>query len=106
MYFRANTQYHLSEKIIKVFVERNIPIEFVTKASIPGEVIDLIKQQSHSFGQVSLLTLNEDLRKILVPRGVLRIIGDGQKNQRGKHRCFRSIQGQYRVVADAFDLFS
>ena len=64
-----NTQYHLSEKIIKVFVERNIPIEFITKASIPGEVIDLIKQQSHSFGQVSILTPNEDLRKILVPRG-------------------------------------
>jgi DNA repair photolyase len=64
-----NAKYHLSEKIIKVFVERNIPIEFITKASIPGEVIDLIKQQSHSFGQVSILTLNEDLRKIVVPRG-------------------------------------
>ncbi|MFQ5835767.1 MAG: hypothetical protein ACE5HR_07585 [bacterium] len=36
-----NAQYHLSEKIIKVFVERNIPIEFITKASIPGEVIGL-----------------------------------------------------------------
>ena len=64
-----NVKYRLSEKIIKVFVERNIPIEFITKAPIPGEVIDLIKQQSHSFGQVSILTLNEDLRKILVPRG-------------------------------------
>lgn len=64
-----NTRYHLSEKIIKVFVERNIPIEFITKASIPGQVIDLIKQQSHSFGQVSLLTLKENLRKILVPGG-------------------------------------
>lgn len=64
-----NARYHLSEKIIKVFVERNIPIEFITKASIPGQVIDLIKQQSHSFGQVSLLTLKENLRKILVPGG-------------------------------------
>ncbi len=64
-----NAKYHLSEKIIRVFVERNIPIEFITKAPIPKEVIDLIKQQSHSFGQVSILTLKEDLRKILVPRG-------------------------------------
>ncbi|MQY70209.1 MAG: radical SAM protein [Firmicutes bacterium] len=64
-----NAKYHLSEKIIRVFVERNIPIEFITKAPIPEEVIDLIKQQSHSFGQVSILTLKEDLRKILVPRG-------------------------------------
>jgi len=72
----------------------------------PHILVSTRKQQSHSFGQVSLLTLKEDLRKILVPRDALRIIGDGQKNQRGKHRCFRSIQGQYRVVADAFDLFS
>ncbi|MFQ6066136.1 MAG: radical SAM protein, partial [bacterium] len=64
-----NAKYHLSEKIVKVFVERNIPIEFITKARIPEEVIALIKQQSHSFGQVSILTPNEDLRKILVPRG-------------------------------------
>jgi DNA repair photolyase len=64
-----NAEYHLSEKIIKVFVERNIPIEFITKASIPEEVINLIKQQFHSFGQVSILTLKEDLRKILVPGG-------------------------------------
>ncbi len=46
-----------------------IPIEFITKAPIPEEVIDLIRQQCHSFGQVSILTLKEDLRKILVPRG-------------------------------------
>jgi len=64
-----NQKYRLSEKIIRVFVERNIPIEFITKAKIPGEVIELIKLQKHSFGQVSILTLNENLRKILVPRG-------------------------------------
>ena len=63
-----NEKYHLSEKIIQVFVERNIPIEFITKAKIPKEAIELIKLQKHSFGQVSILTLNENLRKILVPR--------------------------------------
>jgi len=65
----VNNRYHLSEKIIRVFVERNIPIEFITKAEIPEEAIGLIKEQKHSFGQVSFLTVNENLRKILVPRG-------------------------------------
>ncbi len=64
-----NEKYHLSEKIIRVFVERNIPIEFITKAKVPDEVIRLIKRQKHSFGQVSILTTNEKLRKILAPNG-------------------------------------
>lgn len=62
-------KYHLSEKIIRVFVERNIPIEFITKAFIPQEVIELIKLQAHSFGQVSILTLDDKIRKLLVPGG-------------------------------------
>jgi len=65
----VNNRYHLSEKIIRVFVERNIPIEFITKAEIPEEAIELIKEQKHSFGQISFLSINENLRKILVPRG-------------------------------------
>ncbi len=64
-----NEKYHLSEKIIKIFVERNIPIEFITKAEVPRQVVDLMKLQRHSFAQVSILTLNENLRKKLVPRG-------------------------------------
>jgi len=64
-----NERYKISQKIIEEFVSRNIPIEFTTKAKIPKDVIPLIKTQSHSFGQVSILTLREDLRKILVPRG-------------------------------------
>jgi len=64
-----NEKYHLSERIIKVFVERNIPIEFITKASIPQKAIDLIKMQPHSFGQVSILTIDEGLRKVLVSQG-------------------------------------
>ncbi|MCJ7646294.1 hypothetical protein MUO65_05265 [bacterium] len=65
----VNNRYHLSEKIIRVFVERNIPIEFITKAEIPEEAIELIKKQKHSFGQISFPSINENLRKILVPRG-------------------------------------
>ena len=64
-----NEKYHLSENIIRVFVERNIPIEFITKARIPQEALELMKEQKHSFGQVSILTLQENLRKILSPDG-------------------------------------
>lgn len=66
---KLNQTYKLSEKIINEFVQRNIPIEFVTKSKIPQEVIELIKTQKHSFGQVSILTINEKLRKELVPNG-------------------------------------
>lgn len=64
-----NEKYHLSEKIIRVFIERNIPIEFITKAFIPQEVIELIKLQTHSFGQVSILSVDDKMRKFLVPGG-------------------------------------
>jgi len=62
-----NKRYRLAEKIIKVFVERNIPIEFITKGRLPDEAIELIARQEHSFGQVSITTAREKLRKILSP---------------------------------------
>ncbi len=64
-----NREYLLSEKIIKVFVERNLPIEFITKGEISDEALNLMKSQPHSFGQVSILTVDERLRQMLVPGG-------------------------------------
>jgi len=64
-----NSKYKLSEKIIKVFIKKNIPIEFITKSKIPPEVIEIIKGNKHSFGQVSILTSDENLRKIFSPSG-------------------------------------
>ena len=61
--------YQLSQRIIQVFIKRNIPIEFITKAKIPPDIIEIMKNQKHSFGQVSILTPREDLRKMLVPGG-------------------------------------
>ncbi|MBC7327915.1 radical SAM protein [bacterium] len=63
-------EFRLSYQLVKVFVERNIPIEVITKGKIPQEVIELLSQQKHSFVQVSILTWDENLRKILVPGGV------------------------------------
>jgi len=63
------SRYHLSRKIIEQFVRRNIPVEFVTKCRIPGGIIGLIGQHPHSFGQVSILTDREDLRRRLMTGG-------------------------------------
>jgi len=61
--------YKLSEKTIEFFVENNIPVEFITKSVIPESVVEMIKQKKHSFGQISILTVDEDLRKKLMRRG-------------------------------------
>lgn len=61
--------FHLSEQLVEVFIERNLPIEVITKGKIPQRVLELISQQKHSFVQVSILTWDENLRKILVPGG-------------------------------------
>jgi DNA repair photolyase len=61
--------YHLSEQLIREFVKRNIPIEFITKANLPDRILSLIKKQEHSFGQISILTLDESLNRHLCPGG-------------------------------------
>ena len=65
----VNKLYQLSEKIIGEFVRRNIPIEFVTKANFGPELVQLLGQQRHSFGQISILTPREDLRRRLMIGG-------------------------------------
>jgi DNA repair photolyase len=87
-----NRRYRLSEKIIRGFVERNLPIEFITKGKIPDEAIALIKHQAHSFGQVSILTTDESLRKKLVPGGAptTGLFGNiSRLAQAGKHAVCR-----------------
>lgn len=66
---KVDEKYHLSRKIIEEFVSRNIPIEFITKQVVPQDVIDIMKTQEHSFGQVSILTMDENKRKVLAPGG-------------------------------------
>lgn len=72
---KINDYYHLSEKLVEVFIKRNLPIEFVTKERVPQEVIELIKGQPHSFGQVSITTLDSKLNRFLSsgasPEGLL-----------------------------------
>ena len=66
---RINGHYRLSEKVIRVFMDCNLPIEFVTKQRVPAEVIRMLAGQADSFGQVSILTSRESLRRKLAPGG-------------------------------------
>ncbi len=61
-----NDKYELSEQILKEFVDRNIPVQFTTKGRISEKALKLIKKQEHSFGEVSILTLDEDKRRQLM----------------------------------------
>jgi DNA repair photolyase len=65
----VDSRYRLSERIVRQFVRRNIPIEFITKCKVPREVISLMKTQRHSFGQFSVPTIREDLRTRIMAGG-------------------------------------
>jgi len=58
--------YHLSSRIIKKFVERNVPIELITKSRVPKSVLDMMAGQEHSFAQVSITTNEEGKRQLLM----------------------------------------
>ena len=63
-----NNIYHLTEKIMRVFLKYDVPVEVITKGIISDEAIKIMAAHPyhHSFGQVTILTLNDDLRKKLV----------------------------------------
>ncbi len=64
-----NERYQLTEKIMAAFVRRNIPVEVVTKGVISDKAMRLLAEQEHSFGQVSILTLDEDKRGRMMSGG-------------------------------------
>jgi DNA repair photolyase len=64
------SKYHLSEKIIETFIERNLPISFTTKCIPPKNIAKLISQQEHSFGQFSILTPRKDLHEKIFSKEV------------------------------------
>ncbi len=66
---RINAKYELSEKILRAFVDRNIPVQFTTKGRISERALKTIKKQEHSFGEVSILTMAEDKRERLMAGG-------------------------------------
>jgi len=61
--------YHLSMSLVRVFTERRLPIEFITKSRVPPGVLELMSRQEHSFGQISITTIDEKKRRILMKEG-------------------------------------
>ena len=63
-----NNKYHLTEKIMEIFLKYDLPVEVITKGVISNEAMKIMAEHpyKHSFGQVSILTLDNDLRKKLV----------------------------------------
>jgi len=61
--------YRLSLGIIRAFVDRGLPVEFVTKGRVPDEALELMAGHDHCFGQVSILTMDETRHRALVPGG-------------------------------------
>ena len=63
-----NNTYRLTEKIMSVFLKHDLPVEIITKGVISNEAIKIMASHPyrHSFGQVSILTLDDELRKKLV----------------------------------------
>jgi DNA repair photolyase len=65
----VESAYGLSERIVEQFVERNLPVEFITKCTAPQAVVATMRRQRHSFGQFSIITPREDLRRGLMTGG-------------------------------------
>jgi len=63
-----NNKYHLTEKIMKILLKYELPVEIITKGVISNEAIEIMAEHpyNHSFGQVSILTLDDNLRKKLI----------------------------------------
>ena len=64
-----NKAYKLTERIMKVLVKRNLPVEVVTKGVISEEAIRLLAAQQDSFAQLSILTLDEEKRRWMMEGG-------------------------------------
>lgn len=59
--------YELTYKIMKIFVERSLGFEFITK-NIPGKkVVDLLQNYPYAFAQFTITSNDEDFRKIFEP---------------------------------------
>jgi len=63
-----NKKYNLTENIIETFLDFDLPVEVITKGRISNRAIRLLSEHkyNHSFGQVTILTMNDDLRKQLI----------------------------------------
>jgi len=61
-----NSRYNVTETILSELTKRNIPFALSTKGRISGTAIDYLTGNSRSFAEISILTLDDEVRKKLV----------------------------------------
>ena len=65
----AEKIFKITEKTVEFLLSKNIPFNITTKERIPENFIEIMKEHPHCYGQVSILTINEGLRKKLMRKG-------------------------------------
>ena len=61
--------YHLSERAAYAFLDRGLPVEFITKRgdAVPTRLLDRMAEHEHSFCQFTILTLDDEVTKAFSP---------------------------------------
>jgi len=63
--------YHLSERCAYAFLDRGLPVEFITKqgSNVPDALLERMAGQPHSFAQFTVFTAHEEFRQFMSPNG-------------------------------------
>ena len=67
-YQSIEAKYQITRQVIKILVENNFPFEILTKSSLVVRDIDLLKGYHKACAEVTLTTLDENIRKIFEPQ--------------------------------------
>ncbi|MCX8204656.1 MAG: hypothetical protein N3H31_03305 [Candidatus Nezhaarchaeota archaeon] len=69
--YPIENKYRLSELTAYVFLDRGLPVEFITKvgANVPARLLDRMAENPHSFAQFTILSVDEEVRRVFSPRG-------------------------------------
>ncbi|RLF13427.1 MAG: hypothetical protein DRJ97_08085 [Thermoprotei archaeon] len=64
-------KYRLSERTAYVFLDRGLPVEFITKVggNVPARLLDRMSENPHSFAQFTILSADEEVRRVFSPGG-------------------------------------
>jgi len=64
-------KYRLSERTAYVFLDRGLPVEFITKmgGNVPVRLLDRMSENPHSFAQFTILSADDEVRKAFSPGG-------------------------------------
>ncbi|MEM4699897.1 MAG: radical SAM protein, partial [Candidatus Nezhaarchaeales archaeon] len=64
-------KYRLSELTAYAFLDRGLPVEFITKVgdNVPPRLLDRMAESPHSFAQFTVLSADEEVRRAFAPGG-------------------------------------